>query len=121
MKIFGREPTLLLQAISAILAFLVTFGWDNLSGEQAALIVAVISAVIGIINAVSVRPVAPALFDMFIKTAAALLAGYGLNLGQEFVGAFQLAVVAVMTFLLRPQVTPAADPAPTTPEKGPVR
>lgn len=121
MKIFGREPTLYLQAISAVLAFLVTFGWDNLSGEQAGLIVAVISAVFGVINALAVRPISPAIFDMLIKAGAALLAGYGLNLGQEHVGAFQLAVIALMTLVLRNQVTPAADPAPTTPEKGPVR
>jgi uncharacterized membrane protein YeiH len=111
MKIFGREPTLLLQGISAVLAFFVTFGWDKLTGEQAGLIVAVIAAVIGTINALMVRPVAPAVFDTAIKAGAALLAGYGLNLGQEHVGAFQLAVIAVVTWFLRDNVTPAASPA----------
>lgn len=110
MKIFGREPTLVLQAASALLAFLVTFGWDGLSDKQAGAIVAVLAAVFGVVNALQVRPVAPAVFTTLITTGAALLATYGLDFPQERIGQFQLAVVAVVALLTRQQVTPAADP-----------
>jgi len=58
LKSVLREPTLWLQTISALLAVLVTFGFTGLSATQAALIVAALSAVIGAVNAVVVRPVA---------------------------------------------------------------
>jgi hypothetical protein len=109
MKIFGREPTLWLQAISGALAFLVTFGWDRLSAEAAGAIVAVLAAAFGVANALTVRPVAPVVFNTLITTGAALLATYGLDFSQERIGQFQLAVVALMTLLTRVQVTPVTD------------
>jgi hypothetical protein len=110
-RVFGREPTAVLQAVSALLAVLVTFGFDGLSAKQAALIVAVLAAGIGVVNAVLVRPVTPAAFTAFVAALAALLTGYGLELSQELVGAVQVAVVAVLALVVRNQVTPAADPS----------
>jgi len=107
MKIFGREPTLWLQAISAALAFFVTFGWSGLSATQAGATVAVLAAIIGVLNAWRVRPIAPAIFTTVVTTGAALLSTYGLDFPQERIGQFQLAVVAVMALLTRVQVTPA--------------
>jgi hypothetical protein len=112
ISIFGREPTAWLQAISAVLAVFVTFGLDGLSATQAALIVAAVSAGIGVVNALAVRPIAPAAFTAFVAAGAALLTGYGLGLSQELVGAVQVAVVAALALLVRPQVTPVADPVP---------
>lgn len=109
---FRREPTLYLQALSAVLAVLVTFGFDGLSATQAGLIVALVSAAIGVVNAVTTRPITPAAFTTLVAAAAALLTSYGLGLSQELVGAVQVAVVAVLTLLVRGQVTPAADPRP---------
>jgi hypothetical protein len=114
VKIFGREPTLVLQAISAGLAILVTFGFSGLSAEQAGLIVAVLAAVIGVANAVLVRPVTPAAFTGLVAAVAALLTSYGLGLSQELVGSVQVAVVAVLTLLVRVQVSPVADPRPAS-------
>ena len=107
MKIFGREPTLWLQAISAALAFFVTFGWDGLSATSAGAITAVIAAALGVVNAWATRPIAPAVWTTVITTGAALLSTYGLDFSQERVGQFQLAVIAVMALLTRVQVTPA--------------
>lgn len=112
MKIFGREPTIVLQAFSALLTVLVAFGFKNLSAEQASLIVAAFAGFIGVINAVITRPITPAAFTAFVAAGAALLTGYGLDLSQELVGAVQLAVVAVLALLVRGQVTPVADPRP---------
>lgn len=112
MKIFGREPTLILQSISALLAVFVAVGIPSLTAETAALIVALIAAGIGVVNAVMVRPLAPAAFTGFIAAGAALLAGYGLELSQEVVGSVSAAVVVLLALLTRGQVTPSADPRP---------
>lgn len=114
MKIFGREPTLVLQAISAALSILVAFGVPNLTAEQAGLMVAAISATFGVINALMVRPVAPTAFVGLVGAVAALTAAYGLEFSQQQVGAVTAATVAVLTLLGRGQVTPVADPDPRT-------
>lgn len=110
MKIFGREPTLYIQALSAMLGVFVTFGVDGLSATQAAAIVAVLSAVLAAVNAAMVRPVAPAAFTGLVTAVAVLVAAYGMEVSQETVGAVQVAVVGVLALLTRNQVTPAADP-----------
>lgn len=114
------EPTLVLQTISAALAFIVTFGLDFLTAEQAGAITAVIAAIIGVVNALKVRPVAPAAFQALVTTFAALVTTYGLHFSQEQIGTFQLLVVAVIALLTRTQVTPAAVMNPTVPERGSV-
>ena len=110
MRIFGREPTLLIGAIAAALSVAVSFQFDWLTAEQAALIVALLNAVLGVVNAVTVRPIAPAAFTYLIGAGAALLAGYGLDLSQEMVGSVNGLVLAVLLFLTRGQVTPTASP-----------
>lgn len=112
MRIFGREPTLFIQSISAILAVFVAVGIPGLSATQAALIVAVLTAALGVLNAVVVRPIAPAAFTGLVASLAALLAGYGLELSQELVGSVSAAVVVLLALLTRGQVTPVADPRP---------
>lgn len=113
MKIFGREPTLVLQSLSAVLAIFVAIGVPGLTDEQATLIIAVIAGALGVVNAVMVRPIAPAAFVGLIGAGAALLAGYGLEVSQEVVGSISAAVVTVLALLTRGQVTPAADPRPS--------
>jgi hypothetical protein len=105
---FRFEPAILIQTISAGLALLVTFGIPGLSADQAALIVATVAAILGVVTALKVRPIAPAIFTTLITAGAALLTGYGLDLSQEMIGAVQVFVVAVMTMLTRGQVSPAA-------------
>jgi len=108
MRILGREPTAWLQMLSAVLGFLVTFGWDVLTARQAGLIVALVSAVLATINALLVRPWMPTIFAGVITAGAALLAAYGLELNQEMVGTVQMLTVAVMGLVIRSQVTPAS-------------
>ncbi|WP_047892145.1 hypothetical protein [Micromonospora sp. RV43] len=111
MTTFGREPTLYIQALSALLGVLVTFGIDGLSAEQSAAIIAVLSAVLAAVNATLVRPVAPAAFTGLVTAVAVLVAAYGLDVSQETVGAVQVAVVGVLALLTRNQVTPKTTPA----------
>ena len=110
MKILGREPTVLLQSVSALLMVFVAFQFPGVSRDQATLIIAFLGAVLGAANAVLVRPVAPAAFVGLVGAGAALLAGYGLELSQEQVGSVSAAVVVALTLFVRGQVTPVTDP-----------
>lgn len=112
MKLFGREPTLWLQAISGILGIGVALALPGLSAEQAALIIAALSALIGVLNAMLVWPPAPAAFTGFIAALAALAAGYGFEVSQEVVGAVQAATVVILGLITRNQVTPKEDARP---------
>jgi len=106
VKIFGREPTLVLQALSAVLGIVVALGLPSLSAEQASLIIAALSAGIGAVNAVMVRPIAPTAFVGLVGAGAALMGAYGLDVSQPVVGAISAATIAVLGLLAREQVTP---------------
>ncbi len=110
MKIFGREPSLWITAIGAGLSLVAGLGVDQLTPEEAALIIVVFNAVLGVVNALAVRPVAPAAFTYLVAAAASLVAAYGINVPQATVGAVNAAVLAVLALLLRGQVTPNAGP-----------
>lgn len=101
-----REPALIVGAISAALSLLVALNWHGLSSDQAALIVAAITAVGGVITALATRPVAPGAFTALIGAVAALAAGFGYHLDPAVVGAVGAAVAAVAALLTRHQVTP---------------
>lgn len=106
MKIFGREPALILAVVSAALSLLVTFGF-GMNAEQAGAIVAVISAVFAAASAAVTRPIAPSAFTGLVAAGASLLAAYGLAVGPEAVGAVNALVLAVLGLLTRGQVTPS--------------
>lgn len=112
MKLFGREPSLWITAIGSLLSLVAGFGLDWLTPEQAALAVVVLNAVLGVVNAVLVRPVAPAAFTYLTAAVAALVAAYGVEVSQSVVGAVNAAVLGVLALLLRGQVspTPPAEP-----------
>jgi uncharacterized protein (DUF697 family) len=102
------EPTLWLQLASLVLALLVTFQLDWLTAEQAGLIVAVIAAGLGAVNAAMVRPIAPAAFTYVVQAIAALLSAYGLDFTQERIGLVQGIVVVALAMVTRQAVTPTA-------------
>lgn len=110
---FRREPTLYVQALGALLALLVTFQLDWLTAEQAALVLALVTAVVTAVNAWKVRPISPAVFTGVVTAGAALLGAYGLDFSQERVGAVSVVVQMLLTLLTRVQVTPAVDQAAT--------
>jgi hypothetical protein len=106
MLIFGREPTLILQSIGAALGIFVALGVPGLSAQQAALIIAFLTGVIAVVNAIAVRPIAPAAFIGLVGASAALLAAYGFDVSQPVVGAVSSAVVVFLALLTRGQVSP---------------
>lgn len=106
MKIFGREPTLWIAVLNALVILIGTFGLKYISGDQAALMVVVVNALFGALNAWTVRPISPVAFTYAIGALVALGAAYGLNLPTETVAALNVAVIPILALLSRGQVTP---------------
>jgi hypothetical protein len=115
MKIFGREPVVVLNTLSAVLGLVVSLGITGLTAEQAGATVAVASAVLGGIAAAMTRPVAPQAFTAIVAAGATAVAAFGYEVSQETVGAINTVVLALLTLATRVQVTPSSPSAPTGP------
>lgn len=113
MKIFGREPVVVLNVLSAVLGLIVSLSITSLTAEQAGTIVALTSAILGGIAAAMTRPVAPQAFTAVVAAGATAVAAFGYEVSQETVGAINTVVLAVLTLLTRVQVTPSHSAAPT--------
>lgn len=108
MKIFGREPALIVGFFGAALTALAALELPWLSAGQAAALTGAVSA---LLIAWFTRPVAPALFTAAFLAVAALLAEYDLNLSDEVIAAGSgLILAGFALFGIRPQVTPVTDP-----------
>lgn len=112
MKLFGKEPVVVLNTLSAILGLIVSLGFTALTAEQAGAIVAVASAILGGIAAAMTRPVAPQAFTAIVAAGATAVAAFGYEVSQGTVGAINTVVLAVLTLLTRVQVTPSKPDAP---------
>lgn len=112
MKIFGREPVVVTNTLSAVLGLIVTLGITSLTAEQAGAVVAVVSAILGGIAAAMTRPVAPQAFTAIVAAGATAVATFGYEVSQETVGAINTVVLAVLTLLTRVQVSPSKPDAP---------
>lgn len=106
MKIFGRDPTLWIALISALIPVVGSVGLHWLSGQQAALIVVAVNAIAAAINAYTVRPISPVAFTYAVGAIVAVLGAYGLNLPIETVASINFAVVPILALLSRGQVSP---------------
>lgn len=115
MKIFGREPVVVLNTLSAILGLIVSLGLTSLTANQSAAIVAGVSAILGAIAAAMTRPIAPQAFTAVVAAGAVLVAAFGYNVSQGTIGAINTLVLAGLTLLTRAQVTPSSPTAPTGP------
>ncbi|WP_328339568.1 hypothetical protein [Micromonospora sp. NBC_00421] len=109
MKIFGREPALWLALIGAVLTWAAGLGLDFLTAGQA---VAITTALTGIVIAVTTRPIAPGLYVAAVGLIAALFAEYGLHWSDAAVtGLGGIILAGFALFGIRPQVSPASEPA----------
>lgn len=119
MKIFGREPTLIIGAVTSLVAVIVALEVEWLTPGAGAALVALVG---GAITAWTTRPAAPALYAGLVAAGAALLAQYGLHLSGELVATLAgLVVAGFALFGVRGQVTPKGDAVPISPSTGPIR
>lgn len=111
MKVFGREPALFLNTLSAALGLIVTFN-VGLTESQAGWIVAGVSAILGVVAALMTRPIAVQAFTTLVATAASAVAAFGYEVQPTTTAAINGAVLAVLMFITRGQVTPSSPTAP---------
>lgn len=105
VKIFGREPALILGFIAAFVQSLFAFGVDVSPGVQTA-INAIAAAVVAIVSAVVLRNGALGAALMQLATAGmALVVGLGLDWTTERQGWVMALVAAGIALFTRTQVT----------------
>lgn len=114
MKIFGREPALVLAFISSTIAVMSALVFP-LTDEQQGVLNAVVVALFGFITAalLSKEKLVPALVGL-IKAVIAVAISFGLHLTPEVQGVVLTFVAAAAALWYRPQVV-ASVPAEEAP------
>jgi hypothetical protein len=103
--ILNREPALWLNSLSAALGLVVTFN-IGLTEAQAGWIVAGVSAILGAIAAALTRPIAVQAFTALVATVASGVAAFGYEVQPTTTAAVNGAVLAILMFVTRGQVSP---------------
>ena len=107
MRVFGFEPAIILYALNASVALLVSFGLP-LGGDQVASVTVIATAVLAIWTAIVTRPVAVSAITGALATALAAVGAFGLELSGDQQGTLVTFVSVVLALLLRSNVSPAA-------------
>jgi len=113
VKVFGREPAVVLALISAALQVLAVFGL-HLSPELQGAVVAVIAAVFGAATAFQVAQdkILPALLGL-AQAGFSLLMAFGLDVGTNTQLAVTTLVTAAVACFVRTQVVAPVPPNAT--------
>ncbi|MDK0525017.1 hypothetical protein [Streptomyces sp. ML-6] len=117
MKIFGREPAVLLSLIAVLVKLVAAFGIE-VSGEQQAVINAVAAAAVGVALAVMAHDGVGAALLGLIQAAIALAVGFGLDWSAEQQAVVLSAAAGVVAMWDRTQITapvPARAAKPASP------
>lgn len=112
LTIFGREPIVWLMAIQAVLAIVVNLPGIPLSGETAAWIITIVSALFTAFEAWSVRPVSVAMLTGAVRTSIAAVLLFNVPISDELAGTIVAGVTVVFSLITANSVTPAHDPDP---------
>lgn len=106
MRIFGREPALVLNSLAGVLGLLVTFQIGGLTSAQAGWIVASATAILGAVAAALTRPIAVQAFTAAVATIASAVAAFGYEAAPTYVAGINGTVLGILMFVTRGQVTP---------------
>jgi hypothetical protein len=105
VKIFGREPVLILGFVAVALKLASAYGLD-VSAEQQAVIMAALSALVAVVQAVILRTGAAAAAIVNLAQAVlALFLGFGLDMSAEQQALWMLVVESAVALMLRREVT----------------
>ena len=105
MKLLGREPVFLLAFVAVTLKLASAYGLD-VTAEQQAVIMAVLSALVAVVEAVVLRTGAAAAAIVNLAQATlALFLGFGLAMSAEQQALWMLVVEGVVALMLRREVT----------------
>lgn len=115
VKIFGREPVVIVNTIEAVLACLIAFRALDFIGirgaEELAIVMAVVSTALGLYVAYVTGETLLGALTGFIKAGLALAAVYGFNLTAEETAGLLTAVTFVLALWHRTQTSPAIYPS----------
>lgn len=118
----SREPAAIGALVIAIVSVVATWRNGLVHADNLPLVIALVDGIVALAVAWAVRPIMPSLLIGITTPLAALLAGYGVDLPPELIGAVNtLLLPALLGLLARSQQTPAHDKAATAPATGPVR
>lgn len=115
MKIFGREPAVIVGFIEALLALLLSFGLLKFIGintkEEVGIVMAVVSAVLGVYVAYVTSETLLAAVIGLTKAVIALLAMYNLQISLDQTAALLAFITLAITFFQRTQTSPLTNPS----------
>lgn len=115
MKIFGREPSMIVGLIESTLVLLLTAGLLKFVGintqEEVGILMAVVSAVLGVYVAYVTSETLLAAVVGLIKAAVALGAVYKLNITLDQTAALIAFVTMTISFWQRTQTSPMTHPS----------
>lgn len=105
MKILGREPVYILAFVAVALKLSSAYGLD-VSAEQQAVIMAVLSGIVALAEAIVLRTgAAAAAIVNLAQGVLALFLGFGLNMSAEQQALWMLVVEGAVALMLRREVT----------------
>lgn len=110
MKILGREPAALEAAFISLITFVVAFQLDGLSEMQATNLIALVSAIGGLVTTWMTVNNRLGGVTAVGRALLILAASYGLNLNQEQIGLAGIAITAVAGLWLRGNTSPVETP-----------
>lgn len=111
MKIFGREPALILEALKAglVALALVTPG---LSNDVQVGVMVVATAAFALLQGLTTHPFQVTVVTGFISTVGVAIAAFGIDVPPDSLAAVVVLVGAVSTLISRSQISPKVDPLP---------
>ncbi|MER7500428.1 hypothetical protein AB0L05_16140 [Nonomuraea pusilla] len=107
VKLFGREPAVILYVINAIVAFLATIPAIGLTEESAGWVMTIANGVVALLVAALTRPFVVSALTGALSTILTGLASFGLPLTEQQTAAFVVLTSAVLGLVLRSNVSPA--------------
>lgn len=105
MRILGREPVYLLAFVAVVLKLSSAYGLD-VTAEQQAVIMAVLSGIVAVVEAIVLRTgAAAAAIVNLAQSVLALFLGFGLDMTAEQQALWMLIVESAVALALRREVT----------------
>jgi len=105
VKILGREPVYILAFVAVALKLSSAYGLE-VTAEQQAVIMAVLSGIVALIEAIVLRTgAAAAAIINLAQGVLALFLGFGLHMSAEQQALWMLAVEGAVALMLRREVT----------------
>lgn len=112
MRIFGREPAVILAFIATVIKLVAAF-WIELTADQQAVLNAAAAAIVGLAIAAMVRDGIVAAVLGLAQAALALGIGFGLTISAEDQAVIMAFVGTAVSMFVRTQVV-APQPAPVS-------